>query len=73
MYFISADFIGEISAYYLRVIKLMYFDDTTERGAVRANWGMQALLSFNALLLVAVAPWLGVIMELCQRAIQTLS
>ena len=59
--------------YYLRVIKLMYFDDATERGAARANWGMQALLGFNALLLIAVLPWLGVIMDLCRRAIQILS
>jgi NADH-quinone oxidoreductase subunit N len=59
--------------YYLRVIKLMYFDDATERSPVRARWDVQALLGFNALLLVAVLPWMGAIIDLCRQAIRALS
>ncbi len=59
--------------YYLRVIKLMYFDDATERAPIRAGWDVQALLGFNALLLIGVLPWVGVLMELCRQAIKTLS
>lgn len=58
--------------YYLRVIKLMYFDDAAERSPVRAGWDVQALLGFNALLLVGVLPWVGAIIELCRQAIRTL-
>lgn len=59
--------------YYLRVIKLMYFDDATEQSPISARWDMQALLGMNALLLVGVLPWLGTIMEWCQQAIRALS
>ncbi len=59
--------------YYLRVIKLMYFDDASERSSIQPRWSMQWLLSFNALLLVGILPWVGTLMELCRRAIQNLS
>ena len=59
--------------YYLRVVKLMYFDDATERAPISAGWDVQALMGFNALLLIGVLPWVGVIMELCRQAIKTLS
>jgi NADH-quinone oxidoreductase subunit N len=58
--------------YYLRVIKLMYFDDATEKTPIRAGRDMQVLLGFNALVLVGVLPWVGIIMELCRQAIKTL-
>ncbi len=59
--------------YYLRVIKLMYFDEATEQSPIRARWDMQALLSINALLLIGVLPWLGTIIDWCQQAIRALS
>ena len=59
--------------YYLRVIKLMYFDDATEHAPIRAAWDVRALLSINALALVAVLPWVGVFMDLCRQAIRALS
>jgi len=71
---VAAVLLAVIGAYYyLRVIKLMYFDDATEHAPIRAGWDVQALLGFNALLLVGVLPWVGVIMELCRQAIKTLS
>jgi NADH-quinone oxidoreductase subunit N len=59
--------------YYLRVIKLMYFDDATEKTPIRAGRDVQVLLGFNALVLVGVLPWVGIITELCRQAIKTLS
>jgi NADH-quinone oxidoreductase subunit N len=59
--------------YYLRVIKLMYFDDAAEHAPVRAGRDVQVLLGFNALVLVGVLPWVGIIMDLCRQAIQSLS
>ena len=50
----------------------MYFDEATERVPIRAGWDMQALLGFNALLLVGVLPSVGIIMDLCRQAIQAL-
>jgi len=71
---IAAVLLAVIGAYYyLRVIKLMYFDDATERVPIHAGWDVQALMGFNALLLIGVLPWVGVIMELCRQAIKTLS
>jgi NADH-quinone oxidoreductase subunit N len=58
--------------YYLRVIKLMYFDDATEKAPIRAGRDMQVLLGFNALILVGILPWVGIIMELCRQAIKAL-
>ena len=58
--------------YYLRVIKLMYFDDAVDKSPIRASGDVQVLIGFNALLLVGILPWVGVLMELCRQAIQTL-
>jgi NADH-quinone oxidoreductase subunit N len=58
--------------YYLRVIKLMYFDDAEESSPIRAGGDVQALIGFNALLLVGIMPWAGVIMDLCRQAIDAL-
>jgi len=59
--------------YYLRVIKLMYFDDATERSPIRAGRDVQVLMGINALVLVGVLPWVGVIMDLCRQAIKALA
>jgi NADH-quinone oxidoreductase subunit N len=51
----------------------MYFDDAAEHAPVRAGRDVQVLLGFNALVLVGVLPWVGIIMDLCRQAIQSLS
>ena len=57
--------------YYLRMVKLMYFDDATETGnAIEARPGMRHLLAVNVLALVATIPWIGTLIDLCQRVIQ---
>lgn len=58
--------------YYLRVVKIMYFDEAEERQPIVAGKNMQVLIGFNALLLIAILPWVGTIVDLCQRAIKTM-
>jgi len=56
--------------YYLRVIKVMYFDDATETATpIQAGAGVQGLLSVNALSLVLLLPFVGWLIELCRRVI----
>ncbi len=59
--------------YYLRVVKLMYFDAPTDTAPLAAGPDMRVLLSVNALALVLVLPWVGTLMELCTRAIRALA
>jgi NADH-quinone oxidoreductase subunit N len=56
--------------YYLRVIKLMYFDDPVDTAPIAATVDQRALITINglALLLLGIAP--GWLLALCQRAIQ---
>jgi NADH-quinone oxidoreductase subunit N len=59
--------------YYLRVVKLMYFDDAVEERAIGGERGMRWMLAINALALVAVVPWIGSLMELCQQIIREMA
>jgi NADH-quinone oxidoreductase subunit N len=56
--------------YYLRVVRLMYFDEPVDTTPIRADTGMRVLLSVNGLaaLVIGIVP--GWLMALCQRAIQ---
>ncbi len=56
--------------YYLRVIKLMYFDDVEDTTPIVASADMRAIISINAVALIAVLPWVGTIMEWCKKAIE---
>ena len=51
--------------YYLRIIKLMYFDEADQMTAIKATQGMRFVLSINglALLVLGFAP--GMLMALC--------
>jgi NADH-quinone oxidoreductase subunit N len=55
--------------YYLRVVKLMYFDDPTDSAVLGGSWLMRSLLSANALLvfILGVAP--AALITICQRAL----
>jgi NADH-quinone oxidoreductase subunit N len=55
--------------YYLRVVKLMYFDAPTDREPIRAAADFQLLLGANGLALLVITPWVGSLMALCQAAI----
>jgi len=58
--------------YYLRVVKLMYFDEPQDTAPVRAHLDMSVLLSANglAVLLLGILP--GPLMQLCLYSIKAL-
>ncbi|HJX17647.1 MAG TPA: NADH-quinone oxidoreductase subunit NuoN, partial [Acidiferrobacterales bacterium] len=51
--------------YYLRVVKLMYFDKAADSAPLQVGADMRTLLSVNALALVLITPWIGTLMDLC--------
>ncbi|MDH5392213.1 MAG: NADH-quinone oxidoreductase subunit NuoN [Gammaproteobacteria bacterium] len=51
--------------YYLRVIKLMYFDEPIETAAIDNTPGMQIALSFNGLIILLLGVYPGALMALC--------
>jgi NADH-quinone oxidoreductase subunit N len=55
--------------YYLRVVKLMYFDDATSSEPIHAGTDMRILIGINGLALLLIMPWVGTIIDLCARAI----
>lgn len=56
--------------YYLRVVKLMYFDDATETTQITARPGMRWLIAANALALLVLVPWVGFLIDLCRRIVR---
>ncbi len=56
--------------YYLRVVKLMYFDDPTETSIIGGSMLMRTVLSANALLAFALGVIPGTLLQICQRALQ---
>ena len=59
-----------IGAYaYLRVVKVMYFDEPTTNEAIRAPWDMRAVLSVNGAMLLVLGIVPGALMTLCARAV----
>ena len=55
--------------YYLRVVKLMYFDDPVDRSAIEAHGDARALLSVNGLALLALGILPQPLMGLCVIAL----
>ncbi|MDR2129407.1 MAG: NADH-quinone oxidoreductase subunit NuoN [Burkholderiaceae bacterium] len=56
--------------YYIRVVKVMYFDAPQSGGiAIEAPWDMRALLSVNGLMLLALGIVPGALMTLCASAV----
>ncbi|HKO88218.1 MAG TPA: NADH-quinone oxidoreductase subunit NuoN [Burkholderiales bacterium] len=58
--------------YYLRIVKLMYFDDAEDTAPLSPGLDMRVLLSANGLLMLLLGIFPGWLMELCLYAIQTL-
>jgi NADH-quinone oxidoreductase subunit N len=59
--------------YYLRVVKVMYFDDPVGAPApIHAPPDMRALLSFNGALLLVLGIFPGALMTLCNQAMMQL-
>ncbi|MGI9291056.1 MAG: NADH-quinone oxidoreductase subunit NuoN [Gammaproteobacteria bacterium] len=55
--------------YYLRVIKLAYFDAPETDEPIQLAGGMSAVLTVNILLIIAILPWIGSLLALCSRVI----
>lgn len=54
--------------YYLRIVKLMYFDKADSLLAVKASKSMRFLLSINALLIVLLGLFPNELMQVCKAA-----
>jgi NADH-quinone oxidoreductase subunit N len=55
--------------YYLRVVKLMYFDDPTDSHAIEAGGTMRAVLSANGVAVLALGVFPSALIELCARVL----
>ena len=56
--------------FYLRIVKLMYFDEPTDDAVIGGSTLMRTVLSLNALLAFVLGVVPGSLIALCQRAIQ---
>jgi NADH-quinone oxidoreductase subunit N len=56
--------------FYLRIVKLMYFDEPTDEAVIGGSTLMRTVLSLNALLAFFLGVVPGSLIALCQRAIQ---
>jgi len=51
--------------YYLRVVKLMYFDEPTERRAIEGSGSLRFVLSANGLAVLLLGLYPGLLLALC--------
>ena len=56
--------------YYLRVVKVMFFDEPTDTAVLGGSMLMRTVLSINALLVLAIGIVPSSLLQICQRAIQ---
>lgn len=65
-----AVFFSVIGAYYyIRVVKVMYFDAPTDNGQIEAGSALRAVLSLNGLAVLALGLLPGALLDLCARVI----
>jgi NADH-quinone oxidoreductase subunit N len=55
--------------YYLRVVKLMYFDEPTERRALEGSGAFRFVLSVNGLAVLVLGMYPGLLLALCARVL----
>jgi NADH-quinone oxidoreductase subunit N len=55
--------------YYLRVVKVMYFDEPTDISAIEAPGSLRAMLSLNGMAVVLLGVLPGPLMTACVYAI----
>jgi NADH-quinone oxidoreductase subunit N len=56
--------------YYLRIVKLMYFDEPDETAPLEGSGIVRAVISINALLALGLGLLPGTLLTVCQRALQ---
>jgi NADH-quinone oxidoreductase subunit N len=57
--------------YYLRVVKLMYFDEPGDDAKIVAGFDVRLVLSINGLAALVLGLWPGHLMDACTNAIVT--
>ncbi|MFJ3046300.1 NADH-quinone oxidoreductase subunit NuoN [Herbaspirillum chlorophenolicum] len=57
--------------YYIRVVKVMYFDDPVDNTKIVATPDMRLVLSLNGIAALAIGLWPGHLMDACTNAIVT--
>jgi NADH-quinone oxidoreductase subunit N len=55
--------------YYLRIVKLMYFDDPVDRSPITPRTGMRWALSLNGIAMLVLGILPGGLMALCEQSI----
>jgi NADH-quinone oxidoreductase subunit N len=71
---VAAVLLSVIGAYYyLRVVKLMYFDTPADSAPIAAGRDFRVLLGVNALAMVVITPWVGRLIDLCNHAIRSIA
>jgi len=55
--------------FYLRIVKLMYFDEPTDTSVIGGSPLMRTVLSANALLAIALGIVPGTLIALCQHVL----
>lgn len=55
--------------YYIRVVKVMYFDEPTDTSKIVATAEMRVVLSLNGIAALAIGLWPGHLMDACTNAI----
>ena len=56
--------------YYLRIVKLMYFDEPSDATVIGGSMLMRTVLSANALLVLGLGIIPGTLLQICQQALQ---
>ncbi len=55
--------------YYLRIVKLMYFDEPTETSPVEAKIAVRIMLSVNGIAILAIGLYPGMLLRLCAQVL----
>ncbi len=59
--------------YYLRVVKLMYFDAPTDNAPIKVDPDLQLMMGINGVAMIAITPWVGPLINLLDGAIRAIS
>jgi len=57
--------------YYLRIVKLMYFDEPSDNAKLSAGFDVRVVLSINGMAALGLGLWPGHLMDACTNAIVT--
>jgi NADH-quinone oxidoreductase subunit N len=56
--------------YYLRIVKLVYFDAPENETLIPSQADTKLVLMFNVFIIVAILPWIGALITLCNQVIE---